>query len=99
VVDRSFLGFRRMRALTGQRERIAKPLAFGEFGYSTQPGYYGPVPDSLRAEYLARAFRLARDAGYVRYVTWFDHDNGLPDERGFSIHGTATERALGSEGH
>jgi hypothetical protein len=93
-VDRSFLGFRRMRALTASRERTAKPLALGEFGYRTDPGFHGPVPDAERARWLVDAFRLAADAGYVRYLTWYDHDTSEPGQQGFAIHGTSTEAAL-----
>jgi hypothetical protein len=97
-VDRSYLGFRRMRALTAKREAVPKPLAFGEFGYSTTPGFYGPVSDDVRARYLTRVFQLATQAGYVRYLTWYDHDSTEADSQGFVIHGTATERALARVG-
>lgn len=95
IVDRTYLGYRQMHAAVKQQEGMDKDLAFGEFGYSTTPGYYGPVADQIRARWLADAFRLAGKDGYVRYLTWFDYEPG-GDDPGFGIRGTLTEQALRS---
>ncbi|WP_394834299.1 hypothetical protein LVJ94_48150 [Pendulispora rubella] len=86
----AFLDYRRMHDQVIKREGRAKDLVFGEFGYSTSSGAWFSVPEATRARYVASAYRLARQDGYIRSLAIYAHGTG----DGFEIHGTATETSI-----
>lgn len=93
-LDPDYLGYRRLRDAIATHEGAAKDLAFGEFGYTTDAGWFS-VTDATRATYLASAINLARADGYVDYLHPYLHDlSGLFSVGGFNIHNTTTETAF-----
>lgn len=85
-----FLDYRRMYDTINTREGKYKDLAFGEMGYTTTSNSWFYTPESTRATYLNSAYTLARNDGFIRYMSWYCHDGS----EGFSIHGTSTETGL-----
>lgn len=63
-----------------------KPLWITEFGYPTHAGAAG-VDEETQANYLVRAFLLARSFPAVAHVSWYDfqNDGEDPDEAEFNF--------------
>ncbi|MGA2533156.1 MAG: glycosyl hydrolase [Candidatus Aminicenantales bacterium] len=55
-----------------------KPLWITEFGYQTDTGAAG-VDEETQANYLVRAFLLARSSSVVERVSWYDFQNDGED--------------------
>jgi hypothetical protein len=65
----SFLGYREIRA-SMLANGDDKPMWFTEFGWSTTTKACG-VSAAVQAEYLADAYRLAREDPYVHVALWY----------------------------
>jgi hypothetical protein len=63
-----------------------KPLWITEFGYPTHAGAAG-VDEETQANYLVRAFLLARTFPALKRVSWYDfqNDGEDPDEAEFNF--------------
>jgi hypothetical protein len=94
-LDPDFVGYRRLRAATLTKEGTAKPLGFGEFGYTTDAGWFS-VSEATRATYLASGLQIAAADGYVEYLVPFFHDSFGTVGGGFNLHGTSTETSFTS---
>jgi hypothetical protein len=51
----------------------AKEIYIGEYGFSTTQTWMQAVPDATRADYLKRAYTVARNTDYISGLSWFSY--------------------------
>jgi hypothetical protein len=72
IVSRNFTGYSVLKRFLEARREPGKKLYIGEYGFSTTGAWgYPGVPDTQRAQYLAEAYGVARDAGYIEAFGWY----------------------------
>lgn len=87
LIDRNFLGLKRMKATMDQKGDTGKNIWVGEMGYSTTQTWMQAVPDETRAQYLEQAYTLARGLGYVEGMNWYYYRASSADGQEWSIVG------------
>ena len=80
----NFWGYRYMRDILVAKGDSHKKIYIGEFGYNTEPGFRDPITDTLRAEWLKRAFAVANgNSSYITGLDWYSYYTDV--DRGFNI--------------
>jgi hypothetical protein len=98
LLDPNHLGYLRVYDDVAAQEGGPKGLVFGEMGYATIPSGFYTVTEAQRAQYMATALSLARNAGIVDAFVPYVHDRrtvgGVDWFSSFNFHGTLTETML-----
>ena len=72
TMDENFMGIEMLHNLLVAEGEGWKHLYIGEYGFTTTTWEaFGPVRDSIRAQYLTDAFSLAAKTGYVDGLCWY----------------------------
>lgn len=72
-VDNNFPSLQRAARLLDDRGLTEAPLWLGEYGFSTTRTWMDPVPEPLRATYLAWAYDWARADPRVSGLAWYGY--------------------------
>jgi len=92
VINRNFAGMPNMRQIMVDRGDSTKHMMITEFGWRSSPYFVGDteyVGETLQAQYLARAYDIARTWTWLDCMMWYGFMNvpseGDPSEEPYSL--------------